>query len=637
MTADRFIALALTDPAKSGLAAPKLTLTLTLADGTPAGPLKLVVGTPDAGGFVARAEGAGVTPALFVVPAAVVALADKPALDYPDKALLAADPTKATKLTIAASDAAANVTLTQSGASWVADGFPVDGPTAAAVALAACKPRIAALAGYGPGVKWADFGLDPATATVAVTLDNSPPQSPATHTIKLGKAAPDGGRYVRVDDGPAVGVVPAAVGAVLASTKLDFVDKTLLAFDPAKLSTLTRVVGKETLELTRTDAGWDVTKPAKLKADTLTADDLADRMGKLRALRAAAFAPADLGPFGLNDSAAVLTLAIPGSAVRVLRIGGPVEAGKPAGDRFTQADGSKVVGVLPAAAAAKLLAPVIQFRDKTLAKFVDADSVTIVRGDRTASFTKAGGTWAMTSPVKAPAEQAELDDLVNALADLRADEWVADGPKELAPFGLSPPAATLTLAAGDKPVLTLLVGAAEANGPRLYAKTAAGPLVAKLDAALSGRVLAEYRKRAVWDDVDAAQVTGLVVSAAGGNFVLNKDGAAWRDPAKPADQIDAAKITELLATFANLKAERYAADADAKLEIYGLAKPGRVIIVSTRNGPTRTLHLGGPEGASGGKKRYAKVADPARPEVFVLSAADVEVLTRPRAAFGAKK
>ena len=250
VTADKFVAFNAADPAKFGFTPPKLTLTLTLADGTPAGPLKLVVGSPDGVGFHARAEGPGVTPAVFVVPAALVNLADKPALDWPDKTLLAADPQRVTKLTLTAGTDPA-VTLTKADGKWTAAGFPVDQPTAGALAAAVARPRVDKLAGYGAGVKWADFGLAAPAATLTVDLDSPPPEAAAKHTLKLGKPTPDGGRFVRVDDGPAVGVVSAVAARVLAGGKLDVIDKALFAFDPAKLTTLTRVAGKETLAVTR--------------------------------------------------------------------------------------------------------------------------------------------------------------------------------------------------------------------------------------------------------------------------------------------------------------------------------------------------------------------------------------------------
>ncbi len=641
LKATRFEALSVTDAAKYGFDAPRLTLALTLGEGTPAGPVKLVVGKPADGGAFARAEGPGVTPAVFVVPNDLVALADKSALDRLDPALLTIEPDRITRLTVTAADPARSATLVkQAGGEWAAEGtsFPADGPTAATTAAAVARLTVARIVAYGPAVKWADYGLDKPTGTLAVGVAPRPPLASETHTIQLGKPAPDGGRFVRVDDGPAAGVLAARAAEVLARTRLDYVDKTLLAFDPAALTAIKRTRGKDVLEVVQTGTAWEVTQPAKVKADKPTVEELADALGRLRADRVAAFAPPDLAPFGLKSPATVVTLSAGGD--KVLRIGGPVDPNQPAGDRFVTADAAGepvVVGVLAAALGKKLLAEPLQFRDKTLAKFIDADKATVTRGDRTATFIKDGGTWKMTAPVAAAAEQADLDELVNALAGLRADEFAAEKPADLAPFGLKAPAATLTLSAGDAVVLTLAVGAREQAGPRVYARVAKSDLVAFLDPALSARVLGEFRKRGVWTDADPAQVESVAVSTAGGNFVLLKEGTGWRDPGKPADAVDPTAVTEFLAAFAGLKVERYVADTAPKLALYGLDKPTRVLVVTQSGGATKTLKLGGPEGTSGGKRVYAQVGDPARPEVFVVSEADLAILTRGRPAFGAKK
>jgi hypothetical protein len=246
------------------------------------------------------------------------------------------------------------------------------------------------------------------------------------------------------------------------------------------------------------------------------------------------------------------------------------------------------------------------------------------------------GTWKVTEPVTADADQTDLDEFVNAAAKLRADELEADKPADLAAFGLDKPEATWTFFAGDKEVLKLLVGAKKDG--RAFAKTAAGDPVALLDPALTARVFGEYRKRQIWPDVDASQVQTLILGGDGiANSVLRKEGAGWADPAKPGEAVDAAKVTDTLAALAGLKAERYVADRDAKLELFGLAKPARVLIVTLRDGGTRTLHVGGPVGGTGGKQAYAKAGESGRGEVFVLGEADTAKLTRDRAAYAGKK
>ncbi len=654
--ADKYDALA-PDPAKHGLDKPALRVSVTYKESKPAKPGEppqetlitktLAVGKETAPGAptrFARLEGGG-TGAVFVLPDHLVKEADKPALARLDRRLLSLDPAQITKVQIAGPTPESHVTLNRSAddkAGWKAEGanFALDRPTVDALLFTAARPPVSRLAAYGASVKWADFGLEKPEYTVTVTLAGTG-DKPVTHAVKLGKAEPSGERYVRVDDSPAVGVLPARDAESLARGKLDFADRTLLTFDPQQLTAIARKAGSNELEIAQAGLNWEVTKPAKLKADKETVESLADQLGHLRAAKVAAVAPADLDkPFGLKDPAATVTLTVGTDKpeAKVLKLGNPVDPAKPDGDRYALAEhqgGPVVVGVLPASLAKRLLAGPIKFRDRSLAKFVDADRLTLERGDRKVTFAKEGGTWKVTEPVKADAEQADLDELVNALANLRADELAADKPADLKPFGLDAPEAKWKLFAGDREVLSLLVGAKEKGGPRAYAKLEKGDTVALLDAALTGRVLGEYRKRAVWSDLDASQIESVVVSSGASNFVLRKDGDKWTDPAKPTDPIDAAKVTETLAALAGLKAERFVADKDANLSLYGLASPSRVIVVTPKGGASKTLQLGGPEGSSGGKRVYAKLPD--QPAVFVLSEADTAKLTRDRPAFLGKK
>ena len=87
---------------------------------------------------------------------------------------------------------------------------------------------------------------------------------------------------------------------------------------------------------------------------------------------------------------------------------------------------------------------------------------------------------------------------------------------------------------------------------------------------------------------------------------------------------------ETLDALAGLKLVRYAVDKDADLRLYGLEPPELVLEVSTRAGK-RTLQIGRPDGES--KRRYARVAEPGRTDVFVISEADAAKIVRDAAAF----
>ena len=325
----------------------------------------------------------------------------------------------------------------------------------------------------------------------------------------------------------------------------------------------------------------------------------------------------------------------------MLKIGSPVDAKQPDGDRHVAVEGpgtEAVVGVLSADVATKLLAAPNAFRDRTLAKFVDADKATLERGGRKITFTKTDGAW-KADGLMVETESQELDEFVTRLTKLQAAELVADKPTtdELKKFGLDKPEVKWTLSANGADVLVLLIGKKDSTAQRVYAKTEKGDVVGVLPPDLTGRALAEYRRRKAWDGVDALQMESVEIKRGKAAFLLAKRGPLWIDPAKPADLIDPRAVTELVATLAGLKAERYAVDKDAEVKLFGLEEPEVVITVTQRDGMKRVLELGGAVGGVEGKQVYAKVAAPDRTDVFVLSEADTARLTRERASYLEKK
>ena len=665
LTAEKYVALTAADPAKYGFDKPELRLSLTYTE-PPVNPDKpvepksitrtVIVGKSTAANAATRFARLDdpKRPSVFVIPDALAETADQPALSWLDRDLLSLDPSRVVKVQIDGPKPADDVTLSRGeDGDWKAEGatFAVDTATIADVVFTASRLPVDQLAGYGSGVDWNKYGLAKPTHTITLTLKPAAADgSPETHRLQLGKAGPSGGRFVRVDDGPAVGVIADRIAGDLTRDKLAFVDHIVFRFDPATLTGIVRTEEKDgkTTELAveQTGLSWQLTKPAKEKADQPTLDQLAAQLGRLRAVSIAAFdpKPAQLKTFGLADPTAVVTLKVglESPADRVLKLGGPVDAKSSAAGRYAvavpaDAKTPMTVAVIPGSLADQLLAGPLGFRDKSLAKFVDADKITLIRGDRKVTFAKVGGTWKVTEPIVAEAEQAAIDELINTVARLRADELVADKPKELKEYGLADPAAMWTFSAGGKELLGLTIGSAEKESGRVYAKAVGSDLVALLGAKASDQLTAEYRKRDVFTDLDASMIAILAVSGADGGFVLRKgpDGN-WTDPTDPKAMIDPAKVTETLGALATVQASPYVADKDAKLELYGLKEPKRVLVATQRNGVTKTLQLGGPVADNGGKQVYGRAVDPGRSDVFVLSPEATAALNRDKAAYRAK-
>ncbi len=649
--AEKSIAHATTDPAKYGFDKPTLRLTVTVLESKPAGDDKPASDTPvsrtlivgklcDDGTIRRYARLDGSNPAVFVISDVLPTTADRPALAWLDRTLFSVERSKIAKIQIVGPTPDANITLSKDDkGTWKAEGasFAVDQPTAEQLAFAVSRPPVIRLAAYGSGVNWAEYGLAKPTHTIRITTSGD---SPVSHTVKLGKSEANGERYLAADDKPAVGVVNRRASELLAVSKLDFLDRSLLAFDPTTMTGLTRKKGNQELVIEQGNGvNWDIVKPAKQLADRITMEELAEQLGRLRAAKVAAYAPpdAELEKFGLKSPTAVVTLkvGIEKPEDRILKLGKPVDDKQPDGDRYVTAGdkGPVTVGVIPGSLVNRLLADPLKFQDRTLARFVDADKITLERGDRKATFAKIDGTWKMTEPDAFPAEQTDLDEFVNAAAKLRADEIVAPKPDDLKKYGLDKPEATWKFFENGKEVLTLVVGNREKHGPRVYAKSDKSDAIALLDPTLSAKVLGEYRKREVWKGLDASAIDMLVVSVEKNNFLFQKSPMGWRDPQKPMDAIDPAKVNEVVGALPLLKAERYVADKDAKLELYGLAKPRRKIVVSQRATGAMTLEIGSDVAGSDGKQVYARVAEPGNTAVFVLSAADTALLMRDRPAF----
>jgi hypothetical protein len=195
-------------------------------------------------------------------------------------------------------------------------------------------------------------------------------------------------------------------------------------------------------------------------------------------------------------------------------------------------------------------------------------------------------------------------------------------PEKLKEFGLDKPAMTWKFLAGDKEALTLIIGKRDTTDQRVYAKLGGQDLVFLLQPPVTARATAEYRKRAVFTGFDAAQAEVLTIDGDGGRQQLHKVAGAWQLAGKPDAKIKQEAVTEMLSTLANLKVDHYVRDKDAPLDLYGLGKPKRTIMVAGPMGAPQELKLGNYEG--GTKRAYASL--PGKTEVFVLSEGDTAKL-----------
>jgi hypothetical protein len=620
------------DPALYGLDKPELEITLTAKDGKEHG---LVIGAPvgkDSPGRFARKTG---SPAVFVVGETVLGAADKSALDLLDPVLLRLEPNQLER--VQDKTGTEMITLEKKGEGWQvldspAGKFDADIQVTTEMDIVWQNVVAEKFAAYGPKVDLAMYGLDKPETTLTIKVGKPDMKE---HTLELGKSAGmEGGRYARLDKGPGVAVLPTRVAAVMTRGYLDYVNRNVLKFDPGAVTMMQRQAGTDALEVARRDGNWFLVKPAEERADDRAMQSLLQQLAELRAQRVVAFPAKDLKTYGLDTPTATVKLTLEGDAKpdnHTVKIGKVADA--MTGDLYAVIDDSKAVVVLPAQVTRPLLAGVLGYRDRTLAKFAQADVLRLERDRRKAVFANIEGTWKLTEPLQAEADQADLDDFVNKLARLRADELVVEKATadDLKKYGLDKPEARWRIQSGDKDVLDLVIGSHEKDSTRRYARLGSRDIVFLLDAPMSAKVLAEYRPRTVWTpSIDASQVEALRFGYARNPFVLEKLDASWQVVGKENVKLTTETVNETLATLAGLKLMRYVMDKDADLQLYGLKTPELVLEVHTRSGK-RTLQIGAREGDS--ERRYAHIAEGGRTDVFVISERDAAKLLRDVAAF----
>ncbi|MFL5327277.1 MAG: DUF4340 domain-containing protein [Gemmataceae bacterium] len=617
--AEKFEAHSDSELVKFGLDKPALTLRVTIKGDRPQDSSEKVLQL----GKDRFAHVVG-QPGVVVLPETTASAINRPALELLDRRLLDVDPHMIVKL--AGTGPGGPWSATREGDKWTVDSLTPpaagDRPVLDDITMKWAGLKAVHFAGYG-STDLKKFGLEPPASTITATVQAG--DTPVTHTIALG-APVDGApnaRYARIDNGPAIAELSLNVVRDFPQSALEIVDRTVLSFDSGTLTALRRISSGPELAIERKDGAWKINKPFMAEADSFGLFEVVEPLANLRAVKVAAIGVTDLKPFGLDAPSATWEMSLTpkeGQSQKLtLKLGNATAEG-----RFASV-GTDRVYILAKDLAAKLLAEPIRFRDRSLVTFTEANRVTISRSGRLTTFTRGEAGWRMTAPVAADAESFDLDDLVLAASKLRVDELVTEK--------LEKPEAELRFVQGDKEVAHILVGPRSDDG-RALVKAEGSDLVGRLDAKLTSRMLAEYRKRSLWANLDAAQVESLTISPAGSAPVtVVKGETGWVD-SKSGQHVRAEVVSEFLATLAGLRADHYAADEKADLKLYGLDPPQRTIVVRTRTGQVVTLNLGRFEGES--KRPYASTPEQSG-VVVVLSEADGAKLLKGLSESGSKQ
>lgn len=214
----------------------------------------------------------------------------------------------------------------------------------------------------------------------------------------------------------------------------------------------------------------------------------------------------------------------------------------------------------------------------------DVVKASLVRDGETLAFERdEAGAWRMTSPLRAAADQSEVDSLVGALASLRIERVVEKEGKDPAAYEIPKMEADLWIKGKEAPV-RLLVGMENPLDKSLFAKRDDDPRIVLLSSTLKSTLdkkIFDFREKDVFK-FTAAEVQTVRVKARDTAWQAAREEGGWMLKAPVAALAAKGRIDSLLDSLAGLRAAAFVAEdkTPAALAEFGLDKPDYEVALS---------------------------------------------------------
>jgi hypothetical protein len=207
--------------------------------------------------------------------------------------------------------------------------------------------------------------------------------------------------------------------------------------------------------------------------------------------------------------------------------------------------------------------------------------------------------WTLQKPVVARAATADVNNVLEKILGLRVTDFVTDDPGNLAQYGLTTPAITISVAAGpdDESVLQLGLPVPGKTG-QVYAQRLKSNAIFTLgQEAVTDivKALPNVRDKHVLP-FDAGTATAISFDLAGKKAVkadLRRDNGVWQVVGASAGPADVGKVTDLLTHLSQLETTPMLKDSAPDPKPFGLDKPaGRISVTLPGQGQKITLAIG---------------------------------------------
>jgi hypothetical protein len=382
----------------------------------------------------------------------------------------------------------------------------------------------------------------------------------------------------------------------------------VVTFDKSKAASISleRVSGQG-LKLVKQGEFWRLTAPSDVPAATGEVEALMAGFEALEIQDVVSDAPGSLQPFGLDPPKTKATLTLEGDAAPVsVLLGDTTPDGSAV---YAQRPGQPKLFTIATYQAGALDKQPFDLRDRDLLHAARDNVRTLDATGPEGGFGLARderGDWRIVRPVKTQAGRWPVDSLLGLIEALRIEAVVAESATDLKPFGLDPPARTLTVGLADGTTRRLEIGGATPD-KKYHVREAQGRLVGLIAGALVddlAKGVNELRSKRLLD-VSTYDVEGLEGRQGGKDFAYarssekDKDGVEtfkWKRTAPDAKDVETSKIEDVLFKLTGLEVQRFV-DAPGAPAGYGLDAPELRLTLKQGGGkPALTVEVGRKDG-----------------------------------------
>jgi len=218
------------------------------------------------------------------------------------------------------------------------------------------------------------------------------------HTLSLGNPKEENGYFCKINDSKNIVLADARLFATLSQKTVEFLEKTLLAFEEKEILELSLRSGNETIRLVRGKSNnWDIQSPIKTTADLSTINSL---LFDLKEAKITEFIKISLDipkTFGLDTPRKSFSLKLKNGKTWALQFGNQTSNGK---QIFANRTGESTVFSISKEVVNKLFRSLHDLRNKKLLEFKseEVNKILIKTSDKLFELKKKGSEWHLEKP-----------------------------------------------------------------------------------------------------------------------------------------------------------------------------------------------------------------------------------------------